>query len=461
MSISNILSSTVLYLRNRLADLNLRVHPQAPISLLPVELLVKIFLLCINVDSASNANYIKDGYMLSHVCSHWRNIWTGQLTLPMCFERKLEKEKEHLYAEGLRAWLSLSEPLLIPIRLEGFEFGTCFPQISPRILEELGKTTSRWRSLQIRQTIVNSFVKALASGNSFESLEELELENVMEDLSPDVTSIHSFSSAPLLRRLAINVDCRIPMPWAQLSDLTLSGPRRPFRSFLSKLYQCTSLVHASIILSALEHVPSFRPAPGLSFPHLKSLSLTLVGQYEREKLVMPFLDYINAPALESMSFSSETVDEALWDEAYFTTFQLRSPKITKLEISGNASRIHSAALISILTHSPLLTHLKLHDCLIQNTFLHALVVDDDNVSSAALVPRLSSLTLTGLADAGFSEDVLGTMIESRWAPGAPDGEMGSNRRLQTVVLGGESAFEGFRKAMEELQAIEIVGQSLA
>ncbi|KAK7021233.1 F-box domain-containing protein [Favolaschia claudopus] len=431
---------------------------QTQINLLPFELLSNIFLLCIDADSGT---YVQDAYTVSHVCTHWRNvaintpqIWTGPITVSVhpYFIREAEEERP-VYAEGLRAWLARSEPLSISMSLEGFRMGMWSPKTktSSRITQELAQTTSRWHSLRTRHSVLTSLIKTLAEGGPFTSLEELELEDMVETdgQNTDVAASVSFLNAPRLHKLTINMVCRIPMPWTQLSHLNLHALGHSYSAILDILGSCSGLVHTSIVLSALHSPPAVRATPGPQLNRLESLSLTVAVRFGM--WVMSFLDLVHAPDLESMAFLCR-IKPALWGVSHLTDFQSRSPNITNLVVGWNGSPLPCADLISILTHSPHLTNLTLDDCFFDNEFLRALTVKGDAVSSS-LAPRLSSLTLTGLPEAGFSEEILKEMLESRWASGDSDVDMGSSRRLQTVVLGGEFVFStAFRDAMKELQA---------
>ncbi|KAK7048055.1 hypothetical protein R3P38DRAFT_2867138 [Favolaschia claudopus] len=439
----------------------------SPISALPVELLSKMFLFSVDAESDPDT-YTQDAYWVSHVCSYWRNVaistpemWTGPLTVPVSFER--EPEKESFYVEGLQAWLARSEPLAVSICLEGFRSGSNFAETSSLITQELAKIVPRWRSLQMRQRVLSSFVEALAEGGSFSSLEELELETVVPDSteSADPSTILAFRAAPRLHKLTMNIKCQVLMPWCQLTHLSLRASDHAYEPILDILTQCTSLARLSILLSALYMSPPSRPAAETALPHLTSLSLTIVGL--AETFVVPFLDYVSAPILESMIFLCETMADAQWDETAFSAFQSRSPNISRLEIGGNSSPISSPALISVLTHSPRLTHLKLDDCLVEDAFLQAISIkEDDNLFP--LVPRLSSLTLTGLVQERFTEEVLRGMVQSRWrrdnsTANSTSGVDTPGRCLQTVVLGDDSAIfpsftfsPTFQNAMKELQA---------
>ncbi|KAK6997453.1 hypothetical protein R3P38DRAFT_3058971 [Favolaschia claudopus] len=428
---------------------------QTHINLLPFELFSKILLICLDADSRT---YIQDAYTVSHVCSHWRNVaintpqmWTGPITVSVhrYFLREGGKERP-VHAEGLRAWLARSEPLSISMTIDGFRIGMWAPQTSSRITQELVQTTSRWRSLRTRQGVLPSLMKTLAEGGPFASLEELELEDSTGEIgdNADVATIVSFLNAPRLHKLTMKMDCRIPMPWTQLTHLNLHALGHSYSSILDMLDRCSGLAYISIVLSALHFPPVVRATPGPPLNRLKSLSLTVAGRIGI--WVMPFLDLVHATHLESLTFIYRR-QPAVWGVLYLTDFQLRSPNITNLEIGWNGSPLPCADLISVLTHSQRLTNLTLDDCLFDDEFLQALTVKDD--VSSTLAPRLSSLTLTGLPEAGLSEVAMKEMLELRWVSGDSDVDMGSSRRLQTVVLGGEFVFStAFRDAMKELQA---------
>ncbi|KAJ7355896.1 hypothetical protein DFH08DRAFT_510728 [Mycena albidolilacea] len=202
------------------------------------------------------------------------------------------------------------------------------------------------------------------------------------------------------------------MPWAQLTDISLTNGRSPDHS-LDILAQCTSLVRAAVVIHGWSVLPRAR-AKMLTFTHLRALSITFLGMGPH---VMPFLRHVSAPALDGLSLDFEIEDGLQWDDASFTAFQLRAPNVTKLEITTGLACIPSNALRAALLHAPSLTHLSLDDCpnSIDDALIRALCYIE---GVPPLVPHLHSLTLTNMSESRVSAEVLTSTIASRlWTDG--------------------------------------------
>ncbi|KAF7357566.1 hypothetical protein MSAN_01353000 [Mycena sanguinolenta] len=139
----------------------------SPIRTLPVELLAKIFELFIDDNT-----HIRDVYLISRVCSHWRQIahstpqlWTRPLTVDLCKEKDI--------ADGLKAWLARSTPLPLPI---SFMPVTQAGHVNPAILDEVLTVAPRSSSLLFPPMYDTSLplVRRLAQ-RSLDSLEEMDL----------------------------------------------------------------------------------------------------------------------------------------------------------------------------------------------------------------------------------------------------------------------------------------------
>ncbi|KAF8208446.1 hypothetical protein K438DRAFT_274468 [Mycena galopus ATCC 62051] len=142
------------------------------IRTLPVEMLAAIFEFAIR-------DHIRNAFRISQVCSDWRQVvhgtpqlWTGPIEVDL--EGKIGHQTR-AYADGLKAWLVRSAPLLITLTLElGGRLGNTM--INHRILEEVLTTGPRWRSLKIRLGTFD-----VPSGRSLLSrLAECRLDNLEE-----------------------------------------------------------------------------------------------------------------------------------------------------------------------------------------------------------------------------------------------------------------------------------------
>ncbi|KAJ7837716.1 hypothetical protein B0H13DRAFT_2105187 [Mycena leptocephala] len=249
-----------------------------------------------------------------------------------------------------------------------------------------------------------SFVRRLAACR-LDSLEELELGEIYnhgQDISnPRVMLL--FSTVPCLRKLHMNLhpdSTQVLVPWARLSDLTMSDGCFPDVA-LDILAQCTDLAKASVGTMGCGFV---------TLNHLRVLSLHFWG---RSLYFMPFLDCLSAPALEELCLNFGDISPMQpWAPAGFTAFQLRSPNITRLDLTS--SNLASDDLTTALLHTPSLTHLKILGCdyCFDDTLIEALQYKD---GVEPLVPRLHHLIWDSeINENVFSEDLLTDMIASRW-----------------------------------------------
>ncbi|KAJ7258713.1 hypothetical protein B0H12DRAFT_1232169 [Mycena haematopus] len=272
----------------------------APIRTLPVELLAEIFVLTIHysneLEPIQNSLHLRDAFRVSQVCCHWRQIahglpplWTGPIKVE--FSRPPDSEEE-IYANGLRALLTRSDRLSVHISMTGLEW-TRSGEIGPRLPEELLRVASRWRSLRFLEEAPASLVLRLAGG-SLEALEELQLQKLHRDVADfDPTALLSFTTAPRLRILTIDhdLDCRIPMPWTQLTDIVFTNALSPHVLF-DVLAQCTNVVRAAVTTTG----GSLLPVHMLALDHLQILQVTFV-RYMTRYQGPPFLDLLSAPSL--------------------------------------------------------------------------------------------------------------------------------------------------------------------
>ncbi|KAF7357432.1 F-box domain-containing protein [Mycena sanguinolenta] len=438
----------------------------APIHTLPVELLAEIFMLTIRKsDSNEVVRVLKDSlhvraaFRIAHVCRHWRQIangtpqvWTGPMHLD--FRRRSDPEKDEIYVNGLGAWLTRSEPLSLPISIGAPPDRIWNTELGSRLTRELLRIASRCRSLRILHGAPCSLIQGL--GDRLDSLEELELQSVVWDIPAfDLTTIISFTTAPRLQKLSTSRS-QIPMPWAQLTDITLTCNTSP-DILLHIFSQCTNVVRAFVVTAGWPV-----KADMLTLNRLQIFSVTWV---ENQVHYMRFLDCLSITALDQLRLSFHLDGDMGWAAAIFTAFQLRSPNITKLKIEGEGDgdgdgdsfHISPDAFIAALRHAPSLTHLSINDCLLLDTLLQALRHTDD---TKPLVPRLHSLAFADLAPT-LSEDDLASMIASRWWT---DAELASRSKAPAVARwrqirlrddsdcwSGFAPSPKFRDTMEELR----------
>ncbi|KAF7370804.1 F-box domain-containing protein [Mycena sanguinolenta] len=402
----------------------------APIRLLPTELLGEIFVLTIRKPENHNSHvcslHVQDAFRISHVCHHWRQIanalpqlWTGPLEV--AFSEQLDNEKAETYLGVLQGWFARSEPLPIPIFIDNSVWPTKF---SSRLTEELLRVAHRMQLLSFYSAVSDSLLQRFADSR-FDFLEELHLPGVSAD-------------APV--RSPNDVVLHIPMPWTQLTDITVLHPV-PSEDLLDVFAQCKNVVKAAVVLGWSTDSP--QPSVVLALDHLRILHVRWFGWTNLAPDEL-FLDYLHAPALDTLHLCFQrTLSGMDWVGGPFTAFQLRSPNITKLKIMGNnTTGLSPDALRAALQHAPSLTHLTIDDCpdFIDDALLSALCHADNY--ELPLVPHLQSYARTYDCVAVVDGRRTGVALEG--AHSCP---------LETDTPGGRWGFEAsaqFRDTMEKL-----------
>ncbi|KAK7048067.1 F-box domain-containing protein [Favolaschia claudopus] len=425
----------------------------APIRTLPVELLGEIFLLAIS-EYAKWSSHIVMVLRISHVCTDWNHVanatprlWAGHMHVDLARSGRAQD----FYAEGLRSWLARSAPLSLPISLRCTDWPLMRINISPRISEEILRIAPRWRSLQLRASkpIPASFVRRLAE-SKLDDLEELELGAIEQDVFNlgDKAILH-FNTAPRLRKLRMTLhssSVKIVMPWAQLSELSLSCHSPDIA--LAILSQCPNLTTTSIRTTGWT-IPPHTTAAVQNLPYLRTFLFTFAGSSGH---FVPFFSNLLMPELEELSFNFGEVPGGIvqWTSDRFTAFQLRSPNITRLELTS--SYLTAEDLKAALRHAPSLLHLKLTCCphSFDDTVIKAMQYE---AGIEPLVPRLHHFVFEETYERMFSQDVLADMIASRWWT---DDEFSAGSASPavsrwTLVHLGSDFTQDFVDAMEILQ----------
>ncbi|KAJ7726486.1 hypothetical protein B0H16DRAFT_1592387 [Mycena metata] len=424
--------------RERITAAVLR-HLAAPIRSLPVELLAEIFSLTIRDKELlylSHFQHFQDAYRVSHVCSEWQQIalctpqlWTGTVAITV--------EEAGADADGLRAWLARSDPLPMPVVLAGLWNSEALHL--PPVLEELLRVAPRWGILHLDGFLPPMFYQRLTEC----TLDSLEAANLVPLYSDDIETVNSsLGVSPRLRKLDVNADPALDMPWAQLTDLTLAYGSASV--CLDILAHCTNLVTLTLNADLVDDIGT-----NVTLPSLRVLTLSLCS--ERQTQLSPFLDFLSAPALEncSISFISESIS---WTQAAFAAFLLRSPNITYLRLLW--CPLTSNDLIAALVHATSLTHLELNGChRLDDAFLLALHY---KVDTLPLVPLLHDFQFQNMSELP-TESLLAEMLVSRWRT---DDELASSpialpaarwSHVSLTIQHTISFTKDFRDAIQELQ----------
>lgn len=316
-------------------------HLTAPVRKLPVELMIKIFQLVLEGKRAHwprsertpgyPGEYIRRALCISQVCARWRQVATSTQKLWTVIEIDLAVQ-DGAYAVIVGDWLLRSASLPISLSLRGHsDLG---PE-SGGLAEQVLSTAPRWCSLRLLEQHPSFILFAELESCTLGCLKELDLGWGQEDEDERLCKL----DAPLLHKLTFDPRSSpiCQLPWELLTDLTLSAV--VFRS------PCVGF-----------------GADAITLPHLQCLTIIFAcGPEWEENYICPgdqcmeFFGRLSVPSLEHLHVSSEYPHG--WNTPIFTAFQLRTPSITRLEFSN--SRLTPEQFISILTHTPALTHLTL------------------------------------------------------------------------------------------------------
>ncbi|KAJ7166340.1 hypothetical protein C8R43DRAFT_1232390 [Mycena crocata] len=370
----------------------------APIRKLPAEILVEIFLHYLDIWWYSR-NDLKRVLTLSHVCAHWRQIacttpqlWTG--ALPINFKKAFSDT----YLSMAKTFLERSAPFPIPMTLDVESRG-----VAP-LINSLFSSAPRWRSLQLHDYFSARFRQM--APNTLANLESIDVK--IYGPAGYAAPVTAFLTAPLLRRVnlqAAQSTSHLPMPWAQLTHVTLSETSPQLS--LDILLQCTSICSATFTdMNAWSVEPD--AALPVALPQLESLEVRFRWESLEVGHITPFFARLELPGLSNLSLS--TGSEYFWSSTDFTQFQLRSPNIEQLTID-NCS-FEPDDLIAVLLGAPNLVNLSLELCrnCIDDSVLDLLRYTEQ---TAPVVPRLASM-YAFIIDDQFTEGFMQKMVQSRW-----------------------------------------------
>ncbi|KAJ6451583.1 hypothetical protein C8R45DRAFT_88839 [Mycena sanguinolenta] len=364
----------------------------SPIHSLPVELLAEIFDLAIRDET-----HIRDAQGISQVCSDWRRVahstprlWTRTLEVDLC--RKTEDG-----VDGLKTWLARSAQLAVRISLRLRRSS----DLNRSMLEEGLTVAPRCSSLRLHTTPTTPpwLIKQLAQCK-LDRLEVLDLGTIIITANDADPTHLIFTTVPHLRKLRlINLGTlQITVPWAQLTELSLDC--NSFEVF-DAFGQCTSLIRAYINILGRARLPEVIQNNPVRFRQLHALSLRVRADLTQ------ILDYLSAPVLQELQLTLYMSD---WSDTHLTTFQLRAPNITSLELSSTS--LASEQLQAAIRHAPSLTHLKLTQC--ENSFKDSFIRTLYHHGGVTpLAPSLHNLVVHNNL-VYFTESVLASMIASRW-----------------------------------------------
>ncbi|KAJ7103016.1 hypothetical protein B0H15DRAFT_188771 [Mycena belliarum] len=388
-----------------------------PIQTLPSELILDIFQLAVDPpeDSEFYIEGLRAALVLSHVCAQWRRLahTTPQLWTLQSFPVEIVKPNDSgdarkISMDATKVCLDRSGSLPIAVDLGGLSQDAAAP-----FLKELICHSHRWRTLSLSTDSISALTEIPPGGLNI--LESVDLPLLGESTADPLPSkLTTFLGAPRLRSVELEAQHLpfLPMPWSQLTHLTLTGHHSP-QPCLDTLILCPQLVVAELEMMGWPHSDS-PPASDIgtvTLPHLEKLGLNLQIMTEGEHL-MPLLRLLNLPALNTLILDLDDDAEYFsWSLLDFTQFQLRSPHIERIDlISCNPD---SDDLEILLLYAVGLKHLKLIDCpnCINDSLFVGLLYDASD--PVHLAPKLETLVVES-TDSDFDEDNLDVMIRSRW-----------------------------------------------
>ncbi|KAJ6477165.1 hypothetical protein C8R47DRAFT_1220096 [Mycena vitilis] len=367
----------------------------APIRKLPAELVVEIF-----TYSISPSFSIKSVLVVCQVCAYWRQLaqttpklWTALLPLD------LKKPASDAYVAMAKTFLERSAPLSIPVVMNYTK--SC----SQPLVELILSLAPRWKSAALYGFPLTK-LRELPLG-VLESLETVLMASRGEIyFDPKATA---FLGAGRLRTLTFagRGISHVPMPWAQLTELTIRENSGQICLDIQVLLQCGSLITAEFS----ELSPWVQPplsAPTTVLPRLEvGFACESAGNH-----VMSFFTRLDLPTLTSLDARSDP--DNLWSGADFAQFQQRSPNIQYLAIRSCSDSFSPPDMTSILRAAAHLVTLELQLCMhcIDDTVLELLRFSLDQ--AVPVVPRLQKLNIQYADVDMFQESVLEDTIKSRW-----------------------------------------------
>jgi hypothetical protein len=410
----------------------------APIRRIPHELLSRFIELSLPVgwdDMGRSMGVLPH----SQVCSHWRNVALSMHTLWCRISTKLPCRESQIAAVQTRLMRSGNYPLTVTVRQQDRKLTWGEVEI---VMNMIVQQSSRWRHVEL--SLAPQIYQRLPTiRGHLPCLETLVLRALAGISNIDYwrhLDLDIFSAAPKLRTLHICdhilMSQKIPLPWTQITDLSLS-PSVALSRVLTVLRQCPSIVSCAVTIKPVDDgVPE-------QIPSQSSIILDRLHTLRVQAHSDTSLTDLNATTL----FSSITIPAV-------NTITLTRTKVTD---SFVAMLSRSACLIQTLefwhtdTDEELVIQvLLLMPCLTSFTHVTKTTIWRDHGMTyqnpgPCLVPMLKRLHLgfsnSSAIDTSTPEmigaDKLLDMIESRWRiPSTHVSSNGTVSRLESVRISG-------------------------
>ncbi|KAJ7607830.1 hypothetical protein DFH06DRAFT_1249411, partial [Mycena polygramma] len=343
-------------------------------------------------------------HALSLVCSHWRRVahttprlWTEHM------ETNLKKTPTAKYIARMADWLERSAPLPVPVAIHccGLRGETRGTKVGP-LVAVFVTAAHRWSRAEFSIDSLSALSQIPV--NSLQSLEKLRLTS--EDVN-NHAQVQAFLTAARLRDVTLFTGCtaQLLMPWSQLTTINVKD-MSPW-DCLDTLVQCTTVVTAEFETKTWAVPPDLSGRQITTLARLENLEISF--RHSDTGFFSPFFARLALPGLKNLSLSLNP--DIIWQSLDFTRFQLGSPNIERLTIYN--SDLTAQDLITVLRHAPSLVGLDTMYCPVSLDDSLLTSLRYSKTDTVHLAPSLQSLSLTE-AGRNFEDNVLDTMIQSRW-----------------------------------------------
>ncbi|KAJ7062282.1 hypothetical protein C8F01DRAFT_127571 [Mycena amicta] len=395
----------------------------SPIQKLPAELLAEIFLNLVGHVVYSHERTIpRAAVRLSSVCMYWRQLALNTPRMWLMPTRLvLDASKESpRYLSMIKQIIERSSPLPLDITIHGQTRSSPPKPTFPPLVAAVVSVAHRWREVSSIHVDIVTPLDAMGFP-AFDHLQYVDLVLDETEMPPAIGPPSSlFLHAPHLRRAHLHLADfgRLPMPWAQLTQLSLldqTTTRSGRLQLLDIVMQCVSV--ARMYLHVVAWAETEIPGTGniVCLEHLLDLDIRPTTDEESIPTFDPFFACFGFPALKIL-FISMVADEDTYLAmgGAFADFLERSPNLESLtlEYCDMDSALLDRILFAISSSS--ITALTLRYCFdcVTNAFFKRLTYNHLE-STSPLAPRLHTVNLA-LVGHDYDEDAVREMILSRW-----------------------------------------------
>ncbi|KAJ7160159.1 hypothetical protein C8R46DRAFT_956340 [Mycena filopes] len=316
----------------------------SPIRQLPSDVLREIFLACIPTKGNAVMSAREAPLLLGRICSVWRII---ALSTPRLWASLHIAEPDtdlplSLYNGCLRlvtTWLNRSGalPLSISFHRRGHTGASPF-------FDALVTFSPRWKHISL-----SGQPQILLSRADVPLLESIEIFKYAVPEDPEVAKAQDFLGGACVRKVSLGSEIdpiQLPLPWAQLTTLTLSRPNNPYHfvggvgsltssTALRILADCGSLRECVLFLTSEAEADEPPDLPlSVEVPFLTSLKITL--SMGNPAVHSNPLDRLRLPLLASLAVTGHhPPTDFLFPTLISTTTELKELEIETLIFTGD------------------------------------------------------------------------------------------------------------------------------